>query len=68
MDILGYAINTASKMTQYAKPNQIIMGSAVYDKIDKNKKKNFKKIHLANESWDYIDNSNGDVYGLYCNL
>lgn len=67
LDILGYAINTASKMTQYAKPNQIIMGSAVYDKIDKNKIKNFKKIHLANESWDYIDNSNGDVYGLYGN-
>jgi adenylate cyclase len=67
LDILGYTINTASKMTQYANPNQIIIGSAVYDKIDKNKKKNFKKIYLANESWDYIDNSNGDVYGLYGN-
>lgn len=67
LDILGYTINTASKMTQYAKPNQIIIGSAVYDKIDKNKKNNFKKIHLANESWDYIDNSNGDIYGLYSN-
>jgi adenylate cyclase len=67
LDILGYTINTASKMTRYAKPNQIIIGNAVYDKIDKYKKKNFKKIHLANESWDYIDNSNGDVYGLYAN-
>ena len=67
LDILGYAINTASKMTQYAMPNQIIMGNAIYDKIDRNKKNNFKKIHLANESWDYIDNSNGEVYGLYGN-
>ncbi|MGN6348840.1 MAG: adenylate/guanylate cyclase domain-containing protein [Candidatus Nitrosocosmicus sp.] len=67
LDILGYTINTASKMTQYAKPNQIIIGSAVYNKIDKNKKNNFKKIHLANEVWDYIDNSNGDIYGLYSN-
>src|SRR5215212_9125456 len=30
-DILGYTINTASKMNQYAKPNQIIIGSAVFD-------------------------------------
>jgi class 3 adenylate cyclase len=67
LDILGYTINTASKMTQYVKPNQIIIGSAVYNKIDKNKKNNFKKIHLANEVWDYIDNSNGDIYGLYSN-
>jgi class 3 adenylate cyclase len=67
LDILGYTINTASKMTQYAKPNQIIIGSAVYDRIDKDKKKHFKKIHLANESWDYIDNSNGNIYGLYGN-
>jgi adenylate cyclase len=67
LDILGYTINTASKMTQYAKPNQIIIGSAVYDKIDKKKKNYFKKIHLANESWDYVDNSNGDIYGLYSN-
>jgi adenylate cyclase len=67
LDILGYTINTASKMTQYAKPNQIIIGSAVYDTIDKDKKKHFKKIHLVNESWDYIDNSNGNIYGLYGN-
>ena len=67
MDILGYTINTASKMTQFAKPNQIIIGNAVYDKIDKNKKRNFKKIHIDNEFWNYIDNSNGNVYELYGN-
>jgi len=66
-DILGYTINTASKMTQYAKPNQIIIGSAVFDNLDKNNKRNFKKIHIANESWNYMDNSNGNVYALYCN-
>ena len=67
-DILGYTINTASKMTQFAKPNQIIIGNAVYNKLDNNKKKNFEKIHIDNESWNYIDNSNGNVYGLYGNL
>jgi adenylate cyclase len=67
LDILGYTINTASKMTQFAKPNQIIIGDAVYDKLDKNKQMNFKKIHIAKESWNYIDNSNGNIYGLYGN-
>ena len=47
LDILGYTINTASKMTQYAKPNQIIIGNAVYDKIDKNKKKILRKYILT---------------------
>jgi adenylate cyclase len=67
LDILGYTINTASKMTQFAKSNQIIIGDAVFDKLDTDKKRNFKKIHIANESWNYIDNSNGNVYGLYGN-
>jgi len=66
-DILGYTINTASKMNQYAKPNQIIIGSAVFDNLNKDNKRNFKKIHIDNESWNYIDNSNGNVYGLFCN-
>jgi hypothetical protein len=33
-------------MTQHAKPNQIIIGNAVYDKIDKNKKKILRKYIL----------------------
>ena len=43
MDILGYTINTASKMTQFAKPNQIIIGNAVYEKLDSNKEKELRK-------------------------
>ncbi|MDQ2685050.1 MAG: adenylate/guanylate cyclase domain-containing protein, partial [Thermoproteota archaeon] len=30
LDILGYTINIASKMTNFAKPNQIIIGEEVY--------------------------------------
>jgi adenylate cyclase len=67
VDILGYTINTASKMTEFAKPNQIIIGNAVYEKLDSNKKKNFEKIHTDNEAWNYIDNSTGNIYGLYGN-
>jgi len=54
-------------MTQYAKPNQIIIGSGVFDNLDKDNKRKFRKIHTANESWNYIDNSNGNIYGLYGN-
>ncbi len=39
----------------------------MFDKLDTDKKRNFKKIHIANEFWNYIDNSNGNVYGLYGN-
>lgn len=68
LDILGYTINTASKMLSFAKPNQIIIGEAVYRILNNDKKKDFKKIHINNESWNYLDNSTGNIYGLYCHL
>lgn len=41
MDIMGYTINTASKMTWFAGPNQIVIGDAVYKRLDDSTKQNF---------------------------
>lgn len=67
LDILGYTINIASKMTNYAKPNQIIIGEAVYRNLDAQTKRKFKNLDLGNVEWNYIDNSTGNTYGLYVN-
>jgi adenylate cyclase len=67
LDILGYTINIASKMTSIAKPNQIIVGEAVYNKLPIEKKNEFEKVHIDNNSWNYLDSSTGSIYGLYCN-
>jgi adenylate cyclase len=67
LDILGYTINIASKMTSLARPNQIIIGEAVYNKLDIKKKDRFKKIHIDNESWNFLDHTTGNIYDVYSN-
>jgi adenylate cyclase len=68
LDVLGYTINIATKMTSFAIPNQIIIGEAVYNKLDNKKQDQFNKIHIDNKSWDFLDNTTGNIYGLYGNL
>ena len=65
LDILGYTINIASKMTNYVKPNQIIIGEAVYRNLDAQIRKKFRKIDIENVEWNYINNSTGNTYELY---
>lgn len=67
LDIMGYTINTASKMTGFARPNQIVIGEAVYKRLDNSTKQSFGKIDINSESWSFIDNSNGNVYRVYGN-
>lgn len=67
LDILGYMINTASNMAGFARPNQIAIGEAVYNRLDNNTKQNFERIDIGSESWSFIDNSTGNVYRVYGN-
>ena len=54
-------------MTNYAHPNQIIIGEEVYRNLDNQTKRNFKKLNLENIEWNYINNSTGNIYELYVN-
>ncbi len=67
LDIIGYTINTASKMTGFARPNQIVIGDAVYNRLYSNTRQIFEKIDIDTESWSFIDNSTGNVYRVYGN-
>jgi adenylate cyclase len=67
LDVLGYTINIATKMTSFASPNQIIIGEAVYDKLDDKKQNRFNKLHIDNKSWNFLDNTTGNIYGVYGN-
>jgi adenylate cyclase len=68
LDILGYTINIASKMTNFAKPNQIIMGEEVYRNLHIQTKRKFVKSDIGNNEWNYINNSTGNTYELYVNI
>ncbi|HYO05854.1 MAG TPA: hypothetical protein VER14_02585 [Phototrophicaceae bacterium] len=41
---MGYAINTASKTTWLARPNQIVIGDAVYKRLDDSTKQNLDRL------------------------
>ncbi|VFJ13549.1 adenylate/guanylate cyclase domain-containing protein [Candidatus Nitrosocosmicus franklandus] len=67
LDILGYTINIASKMTSFARPNQIIIGEEVYRNLDIQTNRKFKKLNIKNLDWNYLNNATGNTYELYVN-
>src|SRR5215471_11097260 len=58
LDILGYTMSIATKMTALAKPDQIIIGQLVYDLLDDNQKSTYYY-------WNYSNSNTGDIYHLY---
>jgi adenylate cyclase len=65
LDILGYTISIATKMTRFAKPNQIIIGQFVYEVLDDVQKSTFKALPVSSDVWSYVSNNTGDIYNLY---
>lgn len=65
LDILGYTISNASKITSIAKPDQIVIGQLVYNVLETKQKNTFSKLSLTPELWNYVSNSTGKVYNLY---
>jgi class 3 adenylate cyclase len=65
LDILGYTISIASKMTSFAHPDQIIIGELVYNALDDRQKEHFKEIHINPEIWSYVSDNTGGIYRLY---
>jgi adenylate cyclase len=65
-DILGYTINVATKMTVFARPDQIVIGQMVYDMLDERQKSTFHQLQVSPEMWSYVSNySDGGIYRLY---
>jgi len=65
LDILGYTISIASKMTSFARPDQMIIGELVYNALDDRQKEHFKEIQVNPEIWSYVSDNTGGIYRLY---
>jgi adenylate cyclase len=65
LDILGYTISIAAKMTALARPDQIVIGQSVYDSLDDSQKSNFKVLPVSPEVWNYVSENTGNIYRLY---
>ena len=55
IDILGYGISMASKLTKLAKPNKIVASHTVYLNMHSSLRKNFSELEIAPAIWKYID-------------
>lgn len=64
VDLLGPSMNIASKIQNHAKPNQILIGCDVYDKLHPIIQKKLRKIKRDNK-WNYHSKTTGKIYQLY---
>jgi adenylate cyclase len=55
IDILGYGISMAAKLTKLAKPNKIVTSHTVYLNMHNSLRKNFSELEIAPTIWKYID-------------
>ena len=65
VDILGYSISMASKITAMAQPNQVVLSQTVYNGMHPSLRKKFSQMQLDPQVWNYTDESTGEIYRLY---
>ena len=65
VDILGPTMNIAAKIQSMAKPQQILIGQDVYDKIHPTLQKKFKQESWSQSEWKYNDRKTGKPYTVY---
>lgn len=62
VDIIGYPMNIAAKITSLAKPNHISIGIITYRRLDSKLEHPLRKLGL--ENIEYIDYQTGDAYSI----
>ena len=65
VDLMGPAMNIAAKIQGMAKPNQILIGSDVFQRLHPNSQKGFDKIIWKNKEWKYRSRFTGELYEVY---
>ena len=65
VDLMGPAMNIASKIQLMAKPNQILIGSDVYDRLPENLQREFTQIIWKDNEWKYRSRLTGEIYKVY---
>ncbi|MDE1725093.1 MAG: adenylate/guanylate cyclase domain-containing protein [Thaumarchaeota archaeon] len=65
VDILGPAVSIAAKITALAKPNQILIGEDIYEKLHPSLKNLFELMIWNDHVWSYQDKKTGKAYRVY---
>jgi adenylate cyclase len=65
IDVLGYCMSIAAKITSITHPNGITIGGDVYNMIHPTLKTRFKELKDHIEGWKYANRQTGQLYKLY---
>ena len=65
VDLMGPAMNIASKIQNMAKPNQILIGDDVYQRLHPNSQKDFTQIIWKKGEWKYRSRITGAIYNVF---
>ncbi len=65
VDLMGPAMNIAAKIQNVAKPNQILIGNDVFQRIHQNSQKEFNEIIWKDNEWKYRSRLTGEIYKVY---
>jgi class 3 adenylate cyclase len=65
VDLMGPAMNIASKIQNMAKPNQILIGDDVYQRLHPTTQKDFIATSWNKDEWKYRSRVTGSIYGVY---
>ena len=65
VDLMGPAMNIAAKIQNMAKPNQILIGMDVFQRLHPNSQREFTKIIWKNNEWKYRSRLTGQLYIVY---
>ena len=65
VDVMGPAMNIAAKIQNMAKPNQILIGQDVYQRLHPNFQRDFAEVIWKQDEWRYRSRVTGEIYKVY---
>jgi adenylate cyclase len=65
IDILGYSMNIASKITSLTGANRISIGDNVYKSLDHKTQREFQELSMPDNRWKYINYGTDRPYKVY---
>ena len=68
LDLIGYSISIAVKMTSLAKPDHIVIGEDLFSMLEGKLKGAFKQLSITRDLWNYSTETTGKIYSIYENI
>jgi class 3 adenylate cyclase len=65
IDILGYSMNIAAKITSLTGANEVSIGDNVYKSLDRKVQREFYELSMSDNRWKYINYGTDKPYKVY---